>query len=63
MSIFKICGCHYVDNKDKSHNGIYIHNRKTNTFTIVNKKLEKVTNCKSIITCECSIGNIFIDLK
>lgn len=28
MSIFKICGCHYVDNKDKSHSGIYIHNRK-----------------------------------
>ena len=25
MSIFKICGCNYVDNKDKSHNGIYIH--------------------------------------
>ena len=37
MSIFKICGCHYVDTKDKSHNGIYIHNRKTNTFIIVNK--------------------------
>lgn len=63
MIKFKICGCCYADSKGKYHSGIYIHNRKTNTFIIVNKKLEKVTNYESIITCECSIGNMFIDLK
>ena len=27
------------------------------------RKLEKVTNCKSIISYEATMGNIFIDLK
>ena len=62
MSKFQICGCYYTDSKGKSHNGIYILSRKTNTFTILNKKLEKVIGAKSIITCECSMGNIFIDI-
>lgn len=43
MTKIKVCGCYYNDDKNKRHFGIYIHNRKTNTFTIVNKKLEKVT--------------------
>ena len=63
MSKFQICGCYYTDHKGKSHNGIYILSRKINTFTILNKKLEKVTDYKGIVTCESSIGNMFIDLK
>lgn len=63
MNKFQICGCYYVDNKGKSHNGIYILSRRTNTFTILNKKLEKVKDYRSIVTCESSIGNMFIDLK
>ena len=59
----KICGCYYTDSKGKPNTGIYIHNRKTNTFIVLNKKLEKVTNVQGLVTCECSIGNIFIDLK
>ena len=62
MAKLKICGCCYDDDKGKHHQGLYIHNRKTNTFTILNKKLEKVTKVKSVITCESSMGNIFIDV-
>ena len=62
MAKIAICGCYYDDNKGKRHNGLYIHNRKTNTFIILNKKLEKVTKVKSVITCESSMGNIFIDV-
>ena len=62
MTKVKVCGCTYKDSKDKYHRGIYILNRKTNTFTVVNKKLEKVTDAKSLVTCECSMGNIFIDV-
>ena len=58
----KVCGCTYKDDKDKYDRGIYILNRKTNTFTVVNKKLEKVTGVKGLVTCECSMGNIFIDV-
>ena len=63
MSKFQICGCYYTDSKGKSHNGIYILSRRTNTFIILNKKLEKVTDYKGVVTCESSIGNMFIDLK
>ena len=63
MTKIKICGCYYIDSKGKSHSGIYILNRKTNTLVILNKKLEKVTDCKSIISYEATMGNIFIDLK
>ena len=59
----KICGCYYTDSKGKPNNGVYIHNRKTNTYIILNKKLEKVTDIQSLVTCESSIGNMFIDLK
>ena len=62
MVKMRICGCYYDDNKGKRHNGLYIHNRKTKTFIILNKKLEKVTKVKSVITCESSMGNIFIDV-
>lgn len=62
MAKMKICGCYYDDDKGKRHHGLYIYNRKTNTFTILNKKLEKVTGAKSLVTCECSMGNIFIDI-
>ena len=62
MTKIQVCGCYYDDDKDKRHHGLYIHNRKTNTFTILNKKLEKVTGTKSLVTCECSMGNIFIDV-
>ena len=58
----KVCGCYYDDDKGKRHFGIYILNRKTSTVTIVNKKLEKVTNVKGVVTCECSIGNIIMDI-
>ena len=63
MSKFQICGCYYIDSKGKSHNGIYILSRRTNTFIILNKKLEKVKDYKGIVTCESTIGNMFIDLK
>ena len=65
MSKFQICGCYYTDSKGKSHNGIHIHilSRKTNTFIILNKKLEKVKDYKGIVICESTIGNMFIDLK
>ena len=63
MSKFQICGCYYTDSKGKSHNGIYILSRKTNTFIILNKKLEKVKDYKGVVTCESTIGNMFIDLK
>ena len=46
MSKFQICGCYYTDSKGKSHNGIHILSRRTNTFVILNKKLEKVTDFK-----------------
>ena len=62
MSKFKICGCYYRDEKGKHHHGIYILNRRTNTFTIINKKLEKVINSKCVVTCEYTIGNVFMDL-
>ena len=39
MSKFQICGCYYTDSKGKSHNGIHILSRRTNTFVILNKKL------------------------
>ena len=58
----KVCGCTYKDNKDKYHKGIYILNRKTNTFTVLNKKLEKVVNPQCVVTCEESIGNIYMTL-
>ena len=62
MVKMRVCGCYYDDDKSKRHYGLYIHNRKTNTFTVLNKKLEKVTDAKSLVTCECSMGNIFIDV-
>ena len=62
MTKMQVCGCYYYDDKGKCNHGLYIHNRKTNTFTILNKKLEKVTSVKSLVTCECSMGNIFIDV-
>lgn len=58
----KVCGCTYKDDKDKYRKGIYILNRKTNTFTVVNIKLEKVVNPQCVVTQECSIGNILMDL-
>ena len=63
MTKIKICGCDYIDSKGNRHNGIYILNRRTSNWVILNKKLEKVTVCKSIISCESTMGNIFIDLK
>ena len=63
MTKFKICGCYYTDSKGKSHNGIYIYNRKSNSFIIVDKNLEKVKDIKSLVTCESTIGNMFVDLK
>ena len=51
MAKIKICGCYYDDDKGKRHHGLYIYNRKTNTFTILNKKLEKVIGAKSLVTC------------
>ena len=62
MAKMRVCGCYYDDDKGKRHHGLYIHNRKTNTFTIINKKLEKVTIATSLVTCENSMGNIFIDV-
>ena len=41
----------------------YIYNRKSNTFIIVDKNLEKVKDIKSHVTCESTIGNMFVDLK
>ena len=58
----KVCGCSYQDDKGKFHRGVYILNRKTNTFTVINKKLEKVIHPKNLVTYECSMGNIFIEL-
>ena len=46
MVKMRVCGCYYDDDKGKHHYGLYIHNRKTNTFTILNKKLEKVIGAK-----------------
>ena len=63
MNKFQICGCYYTDSKVKSHNGIHSLSRRTNTCVILNKILEKVTDYKGIVTCESTIGNIFIDLK
>lgn len=63
MTKVKICGCYYTDSKGKSHNGIYIYNYKSNTFIIINKNLEKVKDIKSNVTCESTIGNMFVDLK
>ena len=62
MIKMQVCACCYYDYKGKHHYGLYIHNHKTNTFTILNKKLEKVTGVKGLATCECSMGNIFIDV-
>ena len=62
MTKVKVCGCIYKDSKDKYHRGIYILNRRTNTFTVVNSKLEKVTNPQCVVTRECSIGNIIMEI-
>ena len=62
MAKMKVCGCYYDDDKGKRYRGLYIYNRKTNTFTILNKKLEKVIGVKSLVTCECSMGNIIMEL-
>ena len=62
MVKMRVCGCYYDDDKGKHHYGLYIHNRKTNTFTILNKKLEKVIGVKTLVTCEYTMGNIFIDV-
>ena len=59
---FKVCGCSYQDDKGKFHRGVYILNRKTNTFTVINKKLEKVIHPKNLVTCDDSIGNIIMEL-
>lgn len=58
----KVCGCSYQDDKGKFHRGVYILNRRTNTFTVVNSKLEKVINPQCVVTQECSIGNIIMEL-
>lgn len=62
MAKIKVCGCYYNDDKGKRHFGIYILNRKTNSFTIVNKKLQQVKGVKSLVMCESSIGNIIMDI-
>jgi hypothetical protein len=62
MAKMKVCGCYYNDINGKRHHGLYIHNCETNTFTIINKKLEKVTNATGLVTCENSMGNIFINV-
>ena len=49
MAKTKICGCYYDDDKGKRHHGLYIHNRKTNTFTILNKKLATTFNTSTIV--------------
>lgn len=49
--------------KNRYKNGIYIHNNKTNTFTIIDcKTLEKVVGV-DFISEEQSKGNIFFNLK
>ena len=62
MTKIKICGCTYKDNRNKYHRGVYILNKRTNTITIINKKLEKVINPQCVVTQEGSIGNILMDL-
>lgn len=62
MTTCKICGCQYKDSKGKYHYGIYILNRRKNIFTVLDKNLEKVKNYVGIITCESSIGNMFIHI-
>ena len=62
MAKFKICGCYYDDDKNKRKFGVFILNRKTNTYTIIDKRLNKVTNNKNVVTCESSLGNIFMDI-
>lgn len=62
MTKIKVCGCTYKDSKDKYHRGIYILNRRTNIFTVINSKLEKVVNPQCVVTQECSIGNIIMEL-
>lgn len=57
----RVCGCMYIDDKGIYRNGIQILNTKTNTFTVVNKKLEKITT-NNVITCADSLGNMFINL-
>jgi len=61
MAKIKVCGCYYDDDKGKRHFGIFILNRKTNTCTVINKKLKQV-KAKSVVTCESSIGNIIMDI-
>lgn len=63
MANIKICGCYYTNSKGKVEHGIEILNRKTNTVCVINKKLEKVTDYKGLVSCEYSIGNIFMDIK
>lgn len=63
MANIKICGCYYTNSKGKTEFGIEILNRKTNTVCVINKKLEKVTKYTGLVSCEYSIGNIFMDIK
>jgi len=62
MAKIKVTACYWDDKKGKRHHGLYILNRKTNTYTIVNKKLEKVPGVTTFVTLEQSCGNIYIDI-
>ena len=61
MTKIKITGCYYTKN-GKTKYGLQILNRKTNTFTIINKKLEKETGYTNLVTCADSIGNVIMDI-
>ena len=63
MTNIKVTACYWDDDKGKRHHGLYILNRKTNTYVILNKNLEKVPGVTTFVTLEQEKGNIYFNFK
>ena len=64
MKTHKVTSCLYTDKKGKKQRGIFILDRKTNTFTVLDKRLNKVHNIDNgLITLPDAEGCIYFDLN
>lgn len=65
MPTHKVYGCTYATINDTHvRKGLAIQNIKSNTFVILDKKLNKVEGpFKHLVWCEASIGCIYFNLN
>lgn len=63
MKTHKVTSCFYRDDKGNTQRGLFILNRRTNTFTILDKHLNKIKADKGVETLEYSEGCIYFDLS